>query len=142
MVSATQRRLRVGLVLGAGGVLGAAWMAGALAALQQRLPYPLGALDLIVGTGAGSVMATALRCGVGVGDIVEHQRGSPRPAIGANLLDPDAASGCWRRRCAPGCRAGDAEVPPALVAMTPLELPSPQIGDMPPPGGLRCSERK
>jgi len=77
MVSAAPRRPRVGLVLGAGGVLGAAWMAGALAALQRRLPYPLGAVDLIVGTSAGSALATALRCGVGVEDIVEHQRGTP-----------------------------------------------------------------
>jgi NTE family protein len=64
-------------VLGAGGVLGAAWIAGALAALQRRLPYPLGAVDLIVGTSAGSALAAALRCGVGVEDIVEHQRGAP-----------------------------------------------------------------
>jgi NTE family protein len=77
MVSAAPRRPRVGLVLGAGGVLGAAWMAGALAALQRRLPYPLGAVDLIVGTSAGSAMAAALRCGVAVEDIVEHQRGTP-----------------------------------------------------------------
>ncbi len=77
MVSAAPRRPRVGLVLGAGGVLGAAWMAGALAALQRRLPYPLGAVDLIVGTSAGSALAAALRCGVGVEDIVEHQRGAP-----------------------------------------------------------------
>src|SRR5215218_5415633 len=53
------RRPRTGLVLGAGGVLGAAWMAGALAALQRRLPYPVGAVDLIVGTSAGSVRAAA-----------------------------------------------------------------------------------
>jgi NTE family protein len=77
MVSAAARRARVGLVLGAGGVLGAAWMAGALAALQRRLPYPLGAVDLIVGTSAGSALAVALRCGIGVEDIVEHQRGTP-----------------------------------------------------------------
>jgi NTE family protein len=78
-------------VLGAGGVLGAAWMAGALAALQRRLPYPLGAVDLIVGTSAGSVMAAALRCGVAVDDIVEHQRGGPLallPALGE--IDRDA----------------------------------------------------
>jgi NTE family protein len=77
MVSAAPRRLRIGLVLGAGGVLGAAWMAGALAALQRRLPDPLGAVDLIVGSSAGSALAAALRCGVGVKDIVEHQRGTP-----------------------------------------------------------------
>jgi len=63
-------------VLGAGGVLGAAWMAGALAALQARLPYPVGAVDHIVGTSAGSALAAALRCGVAVEDIVEHQRGT------------------------------------------------------------------
>src|SRR4029450_9800838 len=32
------RRPRTGVVLGAGGVLGAAWTAGALAALQRRAP--------------------------------------------------------------------------------------------------------
>jgi NTE family protein len=68
-------RPRIGVVLGAGGVLGAAWTAGALVALQRRLPVPLGEVDLIVGTSAGSIMAAALRCGVGVDEIVEHQRG-------------------------------------------------------------------
>ena len=63
-------------MLGAGGVLGAAWMAGALAALQARLPYRVGAVDHIVGTSAGSALAAALRCGVAVEDIVEHQRGT------------------------------------------------------------------
>ena len=75
-IAPVPRRRRVGLVLGAGGVLGAAWMAGALAALQRRLPYPVGAVDLIVGTSAGSALAAALRCGVAVEDIVEHQRGT------------------------------------------------------------------
>jgi len=69
------RRPRVGLVLGAGGVLGAAWMAGALVAVQRQLQYPLAAADLVVGTSAGSVMAAALRCGIDVDDIVRHQRG-------------------------------------------------------------------
>jgi NTE family protein len=71
-----KRSPRIGLVLGAGGVLGGAWMAGALVALQQRLSRPLGGVDLIVGTSAGSVLAAALRCGVTVDEIVEHQRGS------------------------------------------------------------------
>src|SRR5215813_10203409 len=73
---AARRSPRIGLVLGAGGVLGAAWMAGALVPLQQRLERALGGVDLIVGTSAGSVLAAALRCGITVEQIVEHQRGA------------------------------------------------------------------
>ncbi len=68
-------RPRAGLVLGAGGVLGAAWMTGALACLQDRLPYALGEIDVIVGTSAGSVLAAALRCRATVHDMVAWQRG-------------------------------------------------------------------
>jgi NTE family protein len=79
------------LVLGAGGVLGAAWMAGALAALQDRLPRRLDAMDLIVGTSAGSILAAALRCGVDIEQIVEHQRGSPLVGLPhLSQLDRDA----------------------------------------------------
>ena len=53
---------RIGLVLGAGGVLGAAWMTGALPALQERLPCAINDVEVMVGTSAGSVVAAALRC--------------------------------------------------------------------------------
>src|SRR2546423_7141986 len=79
---------RVGVVLGAGGVLGAAWTAGALAALQEQLPGPVGEVDLLVGTSAGSLLVAALRCGVGVDDIVAHQRGA-RVAALPHLADLD-----------------------------------------------------
>ncbi len=69
------KRPRVGLVLGAGGVLGAAWMTGALPALQERLPCPVNEVDLVVGTSAGSVVAAALRCGVDIDEMVAYQRG-------------------------------------------------------------------
>ena len=87
-----RRRPRIGVVLGAGGVLGAAWTAGALAALQRQLRRPLGEADLIVGTSAGSVMAAALRCGVGVEEIVDHQRGAHLIAL-PHLSALDGESG-------------------------------------------------
>ena len=68
-------RRRTGLVLGAGGVLGAAWMTGALASLADRLPCAAGDVDLIVGTSAGSVLAAALRCHAPFEDVVAWQRG-------------------------------------------------------------------
>ena len=75
------RQERIGLVLGAGGVVGAAWMTGALHAVQEWLPVPAGEVDLIVGTSAGSVLAAALRCGVSLDDMVALQRGEPAPAL-------------------------------------------------------------
>ncbi len=68
-------RPRVGLVLGAGGVLGAAWMTGALPSVQERLPCPVNDVDLIVGTSAGSVLAAALRCGASIDELVAAQGG-------------------------------------------------------------------
>ena len=74
---------RVGLVLGAGGVVGAAWMTGALQAVQDRLAGPLADLSMIVGTSAGSVLAAALRCGVDIDQMIDLQRGLPVPELRA-----------------------------------------------------------
>jgi NTE family protein len=87
-----KRRSRSGLVLGAGGVLGAAWMAGALSAVQERVGYPLHETHVIVGTSAGSVLAAALRCGVPIDQIVAHQRGAGFGAL-PGLADIDHDSG-------------------------------------------------
>jgi NTE family protein len=66
---------RTALVLGAGGVLGAAWMTGALAGLQDRLPCAVGDADVIVGTSAGSVLAAAVRCHASFDEMTAWQRG-------------------------------------------------------------------
>jgi NTE family protein len=68
-------RRRTALVLGAGGVLGAAWMTGTLAGLQDRLPCAAGEFDVIVGTSAGSVLAAALRCRASFDEVMAWQRG-------------------------------------------------------------------
>jgi NTE family protein len=78
---------RVGLVLGAGGVLGAAWMTGALPSLQDRLPCAINDVDVIVGTSAGSVLAVGLRCQATVEEMVAYQRGEATgPLRGPSLL--------------------------------------------------------
>ena len=62
-------------MLGAGGVLGAAWMTGALARLQDRLPCPVVDVDVIIGTSAGSVLAAAVRCHAPFEEMMAWQRG-------------------------------------------------------------------
>ncbi len=57
-------RPRVGLVLGAGGVLGGAWMAGGLKALWQETGWDPATASYLVGTSAGSVFAALTACGV------------------------------------------------------------------------------
>jgi NTE family protein len=50
-------------------------MTGALPALQELLPCAINDVDLVVGTSAGSVVAAALRCGVGIDEMVAYNRG-------------------------------------------------------------------
>jgi NTE family protein len=56
--------VRTGLVLGAGGILGGAWMAGALHALASHTGWYPRLADNIVGTSAGSVLAVLGGAGV------------------------------------------------------------------------------
>src|SRR5882672_11965977 len=55
-----RRRPRVGIVLGAGGVLGGAWMVGALAALNRVTGWDPREPDQLVGTSAGALFAALL----------------------------------------------------------------------------------
>jgi NTE family protein len=76
---------RTALVLGAGGVLGAAWMTGALACLRDRLPCPAGDVDTIIGTSAGSVLAAALRCHAPFEEMMAWQRGQATGILGESV---------------------------------------------------------
>ncbi|HEX7354296.1 MAG TPA: patatin-like phospholipase family protein [Mycobacteriales bacterium] len=70
---------RFGIVLGAGGVLGAAWTIGALRALEEVTGLDPRAAEVLVGTSAGSVLAATLGCGVGTESLVNQQAGTPGP---------------------------------------------------------------
>jgi NTE family protein len=70
---------RRAFVFGGGGVLGFAWIVGALTALQNELGIHPGPDDLVVGTSAGAVVAGLLGCGVDIDSIRRHQLGMPLP---------------------------------------------------------------
>src|SRR5689334_24431198 len=56
--------MRVGLVLGAGGVVGASWLMGALEALESETGWRAADADVIVGTSAGSDVGTLVSTGI------------------------------------------------------------------------------
>ena len=86
---------RWGLVLGGGGVLGGAWLVGALAALNEVHGLDPRDAELIVGTSAGSVTAALLGAGIGVDDLRAHQLGlAPVDALLAGASwDHDTSAG-------------------------------------------------
>ena len=84
---------RRGLVLGAGGVLGAAWTIGALAAVEEHYHWDPREADVLIGTSAGSVLAAFLGCGVGVEQLLNHQRGVIVPGDPQIDYDPDRDAG-------------------------------------------------
>ncbi len=68
---------RWGLVLGGGGVLGGAWMAGALSAYEEVSGRDCRDADVVVGTSAGAFAAAILGSGASVADWRAHQEGRP-----------------------------------------------------------------
>ena len=56
--------MRVGLVLGAGGVVGGSWLVGALEALQNETGWDPSEAEIICGTSAGSVVGALTAAGI------------------------------------------------------------------------------
>jgi NTE family protein len=79
-------RPTVGLVLGAGGVVGQAYQVGVLAALEREAHWDPRDADLIVGTSAGSVTGAAIRVGVPASDLAASTYGVPMSRTGGALL--------------------------------------------------------
>lgn len=91
------RGMRVGLVLGAGGVMGGAWLTGGLHALATETGWDPASADHVVGTSAGSMMAALLASGVPPWFMVAHSAGESfdgiSDATGRPAAQADRAAG-------------------------------------------------
>src|SRR5690606_19316991 len=89
----TARPTKTGLVLGAGGVLGAAWLIGALRALEEVTGFDPRGADRLLGTSAGSILAAALGAGIDTNTLLHHQFGMVTEGAPKIDFDPDKDSG-------------------------------------------------
>lgn len=78
-------RVRVGLVLGAGGVVGQAYHSGVLAALEHDLGWDPRTADIVVGTSAGSITGMLLRRGIPASELAAWTVKAPLEAEGQVL---------------------------------------------------------
>jgi NTE family protein len=67
--------MKVGLVLGAGGVMGGAWLTGALEAIARETAWDPGGADRIVGTSAGAMIGGLVAAGLPPWFMVAHSAG-------------------------------------------------------------------
>lgn len=111
--SADRNRPKIGLVLGAGGVVGQAYQAGVLAALEREVGWDPRQASVIVGTSAGSVTGAALRVGVPATDLAASTYGTPLSRRGGALLE----------RILPA-DAGPLPVPSVMSLLRPWRPPS------------------
>ena len=105
----------VGLVLGAGGVVGQAYHAGVLSALYESTGWDPRSADIIVGTSAGSITGTMLRLGVDAPDLAAMATGAPLSEHGSKLIErilPDSS---------------DLPVPAPISWLRPWRPPSPAL---------------
>jgi NTE family protein len=82
---------RRGIVLGAGGVLGAAWTMGAPRALADEAGFEGSSAEVIVGTSAGSILGSFMARGIDTATLARHQRGAQAPGDPTVDYDYDAA---------------------------------------------------
>ena len=89
--------MKVGLVLGAGGIQGGAWLTGGLDAIAQETGWDPASADRIVGTSAGSMIGALLAAGVPPWFMVAHSAGETfegvTDATGESHAEADRSGG-------------------------------------------------
>ena len=107
---------KVGLVLGAGGVVGQAYHAGVLAVLEHDCGFDAREADMIVGTSAGSVTGTLLRLGVSSSDLAAW-----------TVKAPLSGTDVFARRMAQMPDPVFAPLRPLDLLRRPIRLPGPHL---------------
>lgn len=118
---------RVGLVLGAGGIVGQAYHAGVLQALTEVGWDPASA-EIVLGTSAGSLVGGMLRRGVSVAELAEgsYRRGQVVGAgVGAGVAGTGAAATAERAVQAAARTGGRARLGSRIAGMVPPGRVSP-----------------
>ena len=82
----------LGLVLGGGGIVGVAWEIGILQGLTQEGVLDLGAVDVLVGTSAGSIVGASLLHGHSLDELMARELEGSREGEGALRPPADAAA--------------------------------------------------
>ena len=89
--------MKVGLVLGAGGIQGGAWLTGGLDAIAQETGWDPASADRIVGTSAGSMIGALVAAGVPPWFMVAHSAGETfegvTDATGESHAEADRSGG-------------------------------------------------
>lgn len=94
--------MKTGLVLGGGGMVGMAYHAGVLRALEQEAGFCPADADLVVGTSAGSVVGAYLRSGWSTEDFWQLALGThpTKPGIGGQVdgkpVGSELMTATWR----------------------------------------------
>ena len=132
MTEGRTRQPRVGLVLGAGGVLGGAWLTGGLHALAEETGWDPGSADHIVGTSAGALTGSLIAAGVPPWFMVAHSRGESFEGLkgpdGRPAAEADRSGGAVFRFHPGALPIGPGSLRMALTALanplrhTPLQL--------------------
>ncbi|HEY4396162.1 MAG TPA: patatin-like phospholipase family protein [Acidimicrobiia bacterium] len=100
------RAPRIGLILGAGGVIGHAFHAGVLDGLCDATGWDPRQAEVIVGTSAGSVVGALLRAGFSARDLAARSTGEPLSPEGAELVARSELAGSSRVPSRPPGRRG------------------------------------
>jgi NTE family protein len=117
---------RIGLVLGAGGIVGQAFHAGVLQALADTGWDPATS-EIVVGTSAGSLVGGLLRSGVSVGDLATggYRQGHVSTGYGGGTKITGAAATAERALQAAARTGGRARLGSRIAGMVPPGRVSP-----------------